>query len=387
MKFLKSSRAIQAIVAVGATYLLSIAFFGKTGALWPIIRAPGSLRENRSRISDKSLGSIHNETLGFEHVYAIGLPERTDKRDFLSLAAAISDIKLEWLDGVKADAISQKAMPNGYDQESTISTFMASWRAHMNALLRVLDNSYSTALILEDDVDWDITLKQQLVEFARGLHSLQNTEKVSSSAPYGTHWDILWIGSCLSAPNQNETRFYAIPQDPTVASTRQRQGAAGIPGIWEDRFPEDSTRYVYSAETICCTFGYAVTRKGAEKIIAALSVSHIETPIDNALSDLCAGEDGRRRIDCYSTSPGLIGTYKTSGSSSRDSDINSSENGDYHEEHSWNMVYGVKRNIHRLAAGDDTVQSQWQDEDREPWQQEEIHPREFKYPEGVLVEI
>lgn len=48
----------------------------------------------------------------FEHIYAIGLPERTDKRDFLSLAASISGFKVEWLDGVKPKTLQEKAMPN-----------------------------------------------------------------------------------------------------------------------------------------------------------------------------------------------------------------------------------------------------------------------------------
>ena len=251
----------------------------------------------------------------------------------------------------------------------------------------MLQNSYATALILEDDADWDVTLKQQLVEFARGIHQLQENESISKSAPYGTAWDMLWIGGCISGPSQNETRFYAIPEDPTVASAQQRLGAAGMPEPWIEKFHEDSTRFVYRAAVGCCTFGYAVTKRGAEKIIAALSVDHTDTPIDNALNDLCSGLGGRRRIECYGVNPNIIGTYKSSGSSSRDSDINNGDEGDFHEEHSWNMVYSIKRNIHRLVAGEPTVYSQWRNEELEDWQEDEINPEEFQYPKGSLVEL
>ena len=50
--------------------------------------------------------------LQFEHVYAIGFKERTDKRDFLTLAASVTGFKVEWQEGVKPKDLLQKAMPN-----------------------------------------------------------------------------------------------------------------------------------------------------------------------------------------------------------------------------------------------------------------------------------
>jgi hypothetical protein len=40
------------------------------------------------------------------------MKERTDKRDFLTLAAAVSGFKVEWLDGVRPDDLHPKAMPD-----------------------------------------------------------------------------------------------------------------------------------------------------------------------------------------------------------------------------------------------------------------------------------
>jgi len=33
---------------------------------------------------------------------------------------------------------------------------------------RIVEEGYSSALIIEDDMDWDVRLKNQLVQFARG---------------------------------------------------------------------------------------------------------------------------------------------------------------------------------------------------------------------------
>jgi hypothetical protein len=49
--------------------------------------------------------------LQFENVYAIGLKERTDRRDFLNLAASLVGFRVEWIDGVRGEDIIPKALP------------------------------------------------------------------------------------------------------------------------------------------------------------------------------------------------------------------------------------------------------------------------------------
>lgn len=248
--------------------------------------------------------------------------------------------------------------------------------------ISVIGNSYSTALILEDDADWDVNIKTQLREFARGLHSLQRNHKVSKQAPYGTDWDLLWIGGCASGPNKNETQFYVIPDDPTVPRVQRRSTWAGPLESWKQQFPEDSTRFIYRADEGCCTFGYAVTNRGARKILTALSIDHIEEPVDTAISKLCGGLDDRQRIGCYAPFPNLIGTYRPAGPAYKDSDIESG--GDQiHEEQAYNLVYSTRRNIHQLVSGADTVFSQWGDES--PWSPAEVNPKELVYPRGYVV--
>lgn len=53
---------------------------------------------------------------------------------------------------------------------------------------------------MEDDADWDVSLKQQLREFARGLRTLSPTTTATKQAPYGTDWDLLWVGDAQPLP-------------------------------------------------------------------------------------------------------------------------------------------------------------------------------------------
>jgi hypothetical protein len=78
-------------------------------------------------------------------------------------------------------------------------------------------------------------------------------------------------------------------------------------------------------------FGYAVTRKGAQNILSALSIDHLDKLVDNALGDLCAGLYGRRKIECWAPFPNLIGTYRKGGSAFRDSDIEKTTMADFHK--------------------------------------------------------
>lgn len=206
---------------------------------------------------------------------------------------------------------------------------------------------------------------------------------MSKQAPYGTDWDLLWIGGCASGPHANQTQFYAIPDDPTVPSVQRRTTWSGPLDSWKEQFPEDSTRFIYRAEAGCCTYGYAVTNRGAKKILTALAIEHIEAPVDNAMSELCGGLGDRQPIDCFAPFPNLIGTYRPAGPAYRDSDIAINGDQSIHEEQAYNLVYSTRCNIHRLVAGEPTVFSQWGEES--PWSPGEIRLQDFVYPRGYLI--
>jgi hypothetical protein len=47
----------------------------------------------------------------FEKILGLSLPERTDRRDMLSLVGTFFDIKIDWMDAVKGEDINKKAWP------------------------------------------------------------------------------------------------------------------------------------------------------------------------------------------------------------------------------------------------------------------------------------
>lgn len=123
-------------------------------------------------LSPNSKEAIHNSTLGFADIYLINLPGRTDKLDAFRLLASVTNLSYTVVAGVDGSTIQHIAWPGFYKEgrESNIG----SWRAHMNAVASILDNRLSSALIIEDDADWDVNLKTQLTRFALGSRYILN---------------------------------------------------------------------------------------------------------------------------------------------------------------------------------------------------------------------
>lgn len=108
-----------------------------------------------STTSDAALLSVQNSTLGFGATILISLPERTDRRDAISLLTSLSSISItHTVAAVNGDVIVDKAKPYGKARTELDAAHFGSWRSHMDALKYVVDNRIETALILEDDVDW-----------------------------------------------------------------------------------------------------------------------------------------------------------------------------------------------------------------------------------------
>jgi hypothetical protein len=177
-----------------------------------------------------------------------------------------------------------------------------SWHAlvHIEQLLirlfcRFLDSGLETALILEDDVDWDIRLRsvqiplaasaaRQLLPPPRSQHPYVNAA-TNHSQYWGDQdaWDLLYLGHCgdyfdivtEDGPKTDRQSFNltAMPhilwQDPTLPSwinlhpfTQDLFRLLGMP---------ERTRVMHRAKFPLCSFGYAVTRRAAERLLNDLA--------------------------------------------------------------------------------------------------------------------
>ncbi|AEO59859.1 glycosyltransferase family 25 protein [Thermothelomyces thermophilus ATCC 42464] len=67
---------------------------------------------------------------------------------------------------------------------------------HLHTLKTIIDKRWMTALILENDADWDIEIKKQLALVAPHIRAVTNSTSHGQPQPYGSTWDLLWLGHC-----------------------------------------------------------------------------------------------------------------------------------------------------------------------------------------------
>lgn len=52
----------------------------------------------------------------------------------MTLAAALSELSITFVDGVKGDEVNEKAVPMPKDRKHLQGASLGSWRGHMNAI-------------------------------------------------------------------------------------------------------------------------------------------------------------------------------------------------------------------------------------------------------------
>ncbi|ROW02558.1 hypothetical protein VPNG_07846 [Cytospora leucostoma] len=375
------------LASVGFSMVMILYFFGTSDYATSYI--PSRTYPEASPTTDKLYGGeykgrsspdinrVTNDTLGFSKIFVVGLPERSDKRDALTLTAALTGFHVEFIDGVRGESIPDKAVPFGVDRHALMETNLGSWRGHMNAIRKIVEEDLESALIMEDDMDWDVRLRSQLEDIAKGTRTLLGNGGSSGPdrpvSPYGDGWDVMWVGHCgepfpetleenRDKPEDHPgARYmrqkYVIEDDPTVPPPDRTTGLVDF------RAHPPHTRWVHVSAAPICTFAYAVSRRGARKLLFDLSVDHLLGAYDNALAGLCrravaaVGEEspeGDRGLEakCFSVTPPVFFHHKAKGAVAADSDIQTVGGDAVRDKGTTeNIVWSARNNIRNMIMG------------------------------------
>lgn len=297
----------------------------------------------------------------FQKIFAVSLPSRSDHRDALTLASSLTGLQIDFMDGILASDIDKKTLPPGAEKFTTKGA-LGAWRAHMNVMrrysfvvhslknllrdVRIIEENITTALIMEDDVDWDIRIHSQVERFAKASRLLlqpkvlasaafetprdfSDTDSISiepASSPFGDidNWDVLWLGHCGAKFPRPEDKLplqrAVMFNDETVPEKQHLDPQLGDNQL-TDGYP-DHTRVVSHASRNTCTLAYAVSLPGAKRIFYELAVRRIDVAMDLALHDLCDGTGGRTRpLTCLTVLPQLVQQHHPIAAKSSLSDI------------------------------------------------------------------
>lgn len=186
-----------------------------------------------------------------------------------------------------------------------------------------MQENIQSALIFEDDADWDVSFKQQLVEFARGATYVQGERSpiLDVQSPYGQAWDLLWLGHCgaKSIPAK-DGRYYAIYDDITVVDDEHRRKDIRRADLSAPALQGEFTRVVHELHNPRCALAYALSLRGAQKLLHHYSVEANAAPWDRTIQTFCDEKKIEPDALCITVTPSLVEGYHPAGNTKKDSD-------------------------------------------------------------------
>jgi hypothetical protein len=255
---------------------------------------------------------------------------------------------------------------------------------HMSLTMpSMVQKRIQSALILEDDADWDVLLKPQMLSFARGTRALQNST-LPLNSPYGDSWNLLNLGH-VGVNNKpfKEQKYYVTHNDPTVIS-QARRTYGRKPDLSAEKLQGNYTRFVLEVNRVTGTAAYALSLRGAARLLYDQAIVPNAQPIDLAISDVCR-HDTWKEAFCLGVYPSIFGLFRGIGPIDRDSDRRSEDDIDpvvnmRKVADSKFTVFPVSLNIEGLLRGEPKFKSVNPAQDM----MSEIDVSTFEYPRGEV---
>lgn len=203
-------------------------------------------------------------------------------------------------------------------------------------------------------------LQSQLETVAKGTRALLGSGS-NPSSPYGDGWDLLWLGHCGEIfpeqldENKDEPLYtkYIIENDKTVPPLDK------ITGLVDFKKHPEFTRWVHVTGAPICSFAYALTRRGAQKVLFDLSVDRLTGNFDNALGTFCRnggskkGDPTKLQAKCFTVTPPVFFHHRPKGMIGSESDIvvHGDKSRDIREKgSSENIMWSARNNIRNMLT-------------------------------------
>ena len=236
----------------------------------------------------------------------------------------------------------------------------------------MVQNNYASALIIEDDVDWDIRLKPILRDFAISLNALAQHPEYDSidfaelptvtppkTTPYGDDWDLLWLGHCGMHLPATGTVIHkndvSVPEPQFLHSWNpdERTPLAS--------FPPHTRVTMRQSTTPVCSLAYAVSQRGARSLLYGLGLKKFDEPFDVMLRSWCQGSKDHDTHICPGVLPQMFDHYRRQGPKSLDSDISIPDTAFRYESETLNIRWSVRLNMEKILKGETDYDDQYPD--------------------------
>ncbi|KAK7921473.1 hypothetical protein PG985_009495 [Apiospora marii] len=312
----------RGLVALSAVFLLVPIILMYRAYSTSDVEAPKTWRPDRMSpvqvpaSAQSVVSAVTNATLGFEQMLVLSVRPSWRTRG-LEAAAKLTGLDFTILPQTPSPDDAVAAFQHQAHEKKPGST--KAWLAHLHVLEHVVRSGLETALIVEDDLDWDVGLKTRqmalVVDHVRNFTGVA-PDDLSASSPYGDNWDVLWLGHCgaemrPTPGGPSPPKGWASMAQPYFDPLRLNGTGArphwGLDTLrWRGRgwqHPPAGMRLVQDGGAVC-SWAYGVSRRSAGKVLARMSRGDNQA-FDIGLKEVCdAGE-----LDCVTVVPGVMSSY------------------------------------------------------------------------------
>ncbi|KAH7057440.1 hypothetical protein B0J12DRAFT_414232 [Macrophomina phaseolina] len=318
-----------------------------------------------------------NATLGFDAILAVS-PYSTWRSDGLHAAARRTNLSV---------TITPQRPPTPEEVTEFLARNLAgnlnegsakAWLGHLQVLEAA--RNFSSALIMEDDADWDVKIHEQAALVAEAVRNLTVPKTETREWPWGEDWDVIWLGHCgerlpyededdagdvieeeSGEAEQNESLEVKV-KAPTTAEKKMERRSPLPPGMvpgeddyitlydptlpptigsYDPRMSGDSqeTRWVQHAAGPICTFAYAVTGASVARMLAMKHGN--EQAFDLWMHTRCRN----RELRCFTVNPEMFHHHIAAGLPS--SLVNEGQVDNGGKNYTENIMYSARCNWNR----------------------------------------
>ncbi|KAB2574511.1 hypothetical protein BFW01_g4157 [Lasiodiplodia theobromae] len=134
-----------------------------------------------------------NATLGFDAILAVS-PRETWRSAGLQAAARRTNLSIT-IPAQRPPTDAEVAAFVARNPSHILNDGSAkAWLGHLQVMQAA--RNYSSALIMEDDADWDVRIHEQAALVAEAVRNLTVPRTETREWPWGEDWDVLWLGHC-----------------------------------------------------------------------------------------------------------------------------------------------------------------------------------------------
>ncbi|RMZ30246.1 hypothetical protein D0859_05635 [Hortaea werneckii] len=159
-----------------------------------VYQQPGQQQLVRVLADERTPTASRIARLGFDEILVVTAGFHDWRAQGLKAAAERTGLAVTFLQQPHWTDTQKKAFHRGDKYESwNLPGSTGCWLGHLHALRYFLSTKQATALILEDDADWDVRIKEQVV---RAQDYLRKLTEPGTADLWGTEWDVLYLGHC-----------------------------------------------------------------------------------------------------------------------------------------------------------------------------------------------